>query len=295
MNDVVNTTLTHLGMIENMPAMQYFSIAALSNSGMKHLKHSPFHYKAMQSDEAARHSAAPSMQMFNGTLVHCATLEPGAFAVRYAIGPDVDKRTKEWKTFLASVPAGVEVIDQQQLEVSHAQAKAIRSLPRVAEILEDGKPEVSLFWVEHVLLEPEGVTVEVLCKARLDWVRIVGTATAPAAIIFDLKTTSDASQQAFERSIATFGYHRQAMWYSRGFHAATGIPVVGFVFGLVESMYPYAATPCMLDDVAMERGAKECGDALKLVARCIHRNDWPSYPSDIQLFSLPAWALKEAA
>lgn len=293
MNAILSITLPHLGLIERMPSEQYFSIEALNNSGMTNLlERSPWHYKMSFAEDAVRHAVSPSLQMFNGTLTHCASLEPLEFPKRYVVGPDVDKRTKLWKQFREDWPEH-EVIDQLQYDSAWAQANAVRKIPLIDDILSSGKSEVSVFWNE--LVESAGKTIEVLCKARIDWVHMVGTSDAPAAILLDLKTTGNASQAAFERSIATFSYHRQCMWYSRGFTAATGIPVVGFVFALVESSYPYAATPCMLDDEAMTRGAAECGNALRLVAQCQQRNEWPSYPQDIQIFSLPPWKLKEPA
>jgi len=291
--NLLEVTVSHLGLIERMPAAQYFAIEALSNSGISTLmERSPRHYKLSFTEEARAHAREPSPQMLNGTLTHVAVLEPDELTRRYVVGPDVDKRSKEWKTFTAKAKdMGLEVITQLEREVAFEQAAAVRSVPLIADLLADGKPEVSCFWHEEVSLD--GIKVKILCKARIDWVHMVGTDEEPAAVLFDLKTSGNAARSAFERSVANYNYHRQAMWYSRGFEAATGIKVVGFVFGVVESSWPFAATPCMIDDLAMERGQQECQDALQLAARCQYRNEWPGYPQDIQILSLPPWKLKE--
>src|SRR4029453_14156164 len=184
MTNLMEVTVAHLGLIERMPAHQYFKIEALSNSGMtKLLERSPWHYKMSFSEEAESHVTAPSAQMFNGTLTHCAVLEPLEWPKRYVVGPEVDKRTKEWKAFVANTTTmGLEVVSQLEHDLAFAQAQAVRSVPLIADLLTDGKPEVSCFWHEEVDIDGEH-KVKVLCKARIDWVHMVGTEAAPAAVL----------------------------------------------------------------------------------------------------------------
>jgi exodeoxyribonuclease VIII len=279
-----------LGLVRNLAHDAYLKGPGLSNSGMKTLSKSPGHFAALHllplpewliEDEDYINTASPT---FAGTLCHTATLEPEAFDQRYIVGPNIDKRTKEWKTFVAA-NAGRVVITERQKHTALAQAASLRAVPDVADILEGGECEVSAYW-----LDP---TTGVLCRARADCLNLnFGKPGAPAAMLLDVKTTSDLSDDALARTVWTWGYHRQATWYSAGFAIAAGMPVAGFVFAFVESTYPFAVRLFELDDLAKAIGRRENRAALDLYARCVKEKSWPSYSPAVGTLSLPYWATR---
>jgi hypothetical protein len=221
--------------------------------------------------------------MFNGTLVHCALLERADFDERYLCLPDgTNKRTKVYQEVEAAAIAQgkLAIITELQREQAFAQADALRTLPEVAQLLADGHPEVSAFWRDPV--------TDTLCKCRPDWVSPVGY--GKGCVLLDVKTSGDASPEAFARSVVSFGYHTQASWYCAGYALASGLEVHGMVFAVVESEFPHACTPYMLDDEALRRARESIHAALVLHERCEREASWPGYPNTIQVLSLPRWA-----
>lgn len=270
----------HLGLMHGMPNAEYHSVEALSASGLRHLARSPRHYFAATLDPH-RPVSEPTAAMKAGTLAHCALLEPDALFERYVIKPPgQDGRTKEGKAWLASVPVGLEVCSAEQMATAKTQAVSVRyNLPEVAKMLATGQPEVSAFWVDE--------STGAMCKCRPDWVH----ETSAGTVLLDLKTTTDASLRGFPRSLANFGYHRQAAHYSDGFALTTGVPVVGFVFVCVESDWPHAAAAYILDDESMAVARDQNRELMNLYAECKASGEWPGYPNEIQSLALPAWCV----
>jgi hypothetical protein len=155
---------------------------------------------------------------------------------------------------------------------------------------QSGQRELSVVWKDD--------TTGMLCKARMD-------GHSPAiggGVIVDIKTTKDASKRAFEKSVWTYGYHRQGAFYLEG-AKASGFAAEHFAIIAVESAPPYAVAIYRLDDGAMDAGAIEvfgtltpegrAGGLLARYADCVTRNEWPGYPEDVQDVALPAWAFTQ--
>lgn len=251
----------------------------LSHSDAKRLRRSPWHFHALTlpSDAPAK---TPTPQMVNGTLVHCALLEPDAFALRYVVAPDISKNSNGYKAFAHEcIARGLEPISQLQHDQAHAQAAALRAHPEVARLMRAGSAEVSAWW--------ECPRTEVLCKCRPDWVSEGWGDSRRGVILLDVKTTADAGRDAFARSVSNFGYHTQADWYCEGYALASGRPVLGMVFAVVESEYPHACAAFMLDDDALARARADNDHARRIYRECMAADKWPGYPQAIQLLSLP--------
>lgn len=265
----------------DMAHADYLGFPAVSNSGLKQAAKSPWHYmKSMQPRPVPE--KAPTAPLFGGTLLHCALLEFDQFATRFPIGPDVAKTSKAWKEFAASLDAAATPITPVQAEIAIAQAASLKAETNVAEIFSlPGLNEVSVFWKD----EESGL----LCKARPD--RAIRTDAG--TILFDAKTTRDASRAGFAKACANYGYAQQAAWYERGWKAATGEHVIGMVFGVVESEYPYAAAAYMLEDVAVSAANARCSELLRLLGACERAQRWPAYPDGMsEPLALPAWAMR---
>lgn len=266
-----------LGVVRGMPFSDYLKVRALSNSGLKLLAKSPRHYAASWDPE--RPDAEPTDALRRGSLLHTLVLEPHALAQRYRIKPSgLNFATKDGKAWRDATPTGMEIVSEAEHLAACRQARNLRSLPEIAALLGSGEAEVSFFWMD----EETGT----YCKGRADWV----FRSSAGVVLLDLKTTEDASRDAFARSVARYGYHRQAAFYSDGWRQATGEPVLGFVFGAVESAWPHDAVPYMLDDDAMTRARVQIAELLQLHARCAAAQEWPGIGSEITTLSLPAWA-----
>ena len=266
------------GLVYGMPNADYHRMPALSASGVKLLRRSPAHFYGQILDPL-RPRSEPSPAMNAGTLAHCAILEPDKMAERYIVKPDdVDMRTKAGKEWAASIPVGLDVVTEDQWLTADRQARAVRQLPEVGKLFDQGHAEVSGFWTD--------AKTGSACKVRPDWVSPAGD----GVLLLDVKTAKDASPQAFPRAAFNFGYHLQAAWYSEGFMLASGLPVLGFVFVVVESDYPHQALAYVMDEGDMQAARLECRRLLDLYADCMASNKWPGYTSGVQILKLPAWA-----
>ena len=282
-----------------MDAELYRAALGMSHSDSRQLRRSPWHYRQLQ--DKPQQAKTPSAVMQVGVLAHAATLEPDAFAKRYIVGPDISKNSNAWRDFNATCAAkGASPITQAQHDQAQAIAQAARAVPDFAALLDGADTEVSMWW----LCPDTGV----LCKARADLVhvyppgmRVLGDADDETvqlafdkgfAIVGDLKTTEDASADAFARSVADYSYHTQAHWYMQGVREALGIPVLSFMFAVVERDFPYATATYTLDDNAMAVAAEINLAVRKRYVQCSTAGTWPGYASEVQEVALPHWYMK---
>jgi hypothetical protein len=271
-------TLPYLGVVRNLDADTYRAHGGLSYSGLKLFARSPAHYFAWMRDE--RRPIIERAGQLEGTLAHCATLEPGEYPFRYAVGPDVSRATKDWKDFVARHP-GYVCIKPAQHVAAMAQAASIRAHPEIAALLKKGDAEVSAFWQD-----PE---TGVACQCRPDWVHPIGRDLDESVILVDVKTYSDASPSEFSRQVARKRYHWQAAWYSDGYALAANVEVLGFVFVAVETEWPYAACAVMLDDDSLDVARRELRPLVRCYQECNASGVWPGYPPTIEQIELPGW------
>src|SRR4051794_5247665 len=100
--------LPAVGLVHGMPNAVYQRTDAVSQSQLKAFRRSPLHYFKRHGTEPVPDifNDDPSTEdMFEGELMHCATLEPETFAARYVVGPQVSTRAaKAWKDFVADNP-----------------------------------------------------------------------------------------------------------------------------------------------------------------------------------------------
>lgn len=279
MNDTIAT-----GVYPGIPNERYHAGAALSNSGLRNLAKSPFHFYSLHRDPA-RPAPTAKPGHLEGNLAHCAILEPLEFAQRYVVGPDVRANTNEWKAFVAA-NSGRTVVKPEQAETARAQARSVRTLPDTAELLSRGQPEVSAYWHEPVVDADTGEVTEVLCRVRPDWVHPVGE---NGVILVDVKTCSDANPNEFARQIRRKSYHCQNALYKRGFEKASGKDVLGFVFVAVESEWPFASSAVMLPEGDVMDGDAINQRLLQLYVRCNATDTWPSYTQGVVEVGIPRY------
>jgi len=284
-----------VGIVEGMENEDYHASEGLSNSGLTLLAKCPALFYARNLDPNRPRQEEKGGQL-EGTLAHCAILEPDAFSDRYAVPPaDAPRRPTDaqWnakKPSEESIAAmawwfewndknkGRRVITSAQYEAAMRQGESARKLPRVREVLSNGRPELSA-WA----IDPD---TGVLKKCRPDFTHEIGDSEA---ILMDVKTYSDASPDEFARQIARKGYFRQDAHYRDTFSQASGRIVREFFFLAVETEYPYLAKAVTLDDMALEWGRFEVARLTSLYAECLKTNDWPGYGDDTTVVSLPGY------
>lgn len=246
-----------------------------SKSALDLVGRSAAHYKRWL--DGAEDKPTPALIL--GSALHCAALEPERFAREYAIQPDFgDCRFKEAKAERDRWRAandGKTPLDTADGAAIAGMIASIRNHPKAGPLLTSGTPELTMLWTD-----PE---TGLRCKGRADFF-------APQfRTAIDIKTTEDARPPAFAKSVANYGYHRQAAFYSNGFEAV-GAPIDLFVFVAVEKVEPYLVKVHTLDGDALALGEASIRRDLLAMRSCIESREFVGYDPEINIISLPPWA-----
>lgn len=274
----MSTLIAALGtVVLGMPEAEYHALPHCSNSRLTILQdRSPAHVLA-----SMQVTRKDTDELLLGRAIHCAVLEPDRFPSSYVRGVAGDGRTKavqEARAALVAEYPGATVLKPDHFEIAIAARDAVRAHPTAAALLARvADTEVTAIWEE-----PEHEQLP--CKLRAD-----GLAPSIEAVV-DLKTTTNASRDAFEKSIWNYGYARQAVFYRRGLAAAGADGFSHHVIIAVEKEPPFAVAVYELLPEAEEAAAQQLRRLLPLYARCWKANEWPAYPTEITYIGLPAWA-----
>ena len=205
-------------MICDMPNSEYHSHPSISSSDVKLVAS-----KSLAHWKAKVYKSTPAFAM--GSAVHAMVLEPEkGLVIR---GPE-DRRGNKWRDAqLAADLDGQILLTEADYDLAERIAAATRAHPVVARYLADDSfvAEASFFATDS----QTGVNI----KCRPDGY------LQKSGIIFDVKTTRDASPGGFPREIRNYGYDLQAAFYLRCMREA-GRDARAFIFIAVEKEAPYA-------------------------------------------------------
>lgn len=254
----------------------YFSVEALSKSGLVKLAKSPAHFKA----PAKPLTTQQQNMMAIGTAFHCLTLEPQNFEARFAILEEgVSLTTKAGKEAKKEArEANKILLKHDDYENIKGMARAVHNHPGAHSLVNaPGPVETPIYWKDPLL--------GIKCKAKPDKV------TANCMII-DLKSTGDARPEEFTRTAYNLHYHWSAWWYCFGMTITTGVPHRDYVFIVAERAEPWGVKIYFADIDMMLLAAQEIAPLKKQYAECLAKNEWPSYSTEPDYLHLPPWAKK---
>ena len=264
-------------------ADEYRAMPGLNKSSIEKILDCPLAY-ALSLDQ--KEEPTPAMQF--GTLVHSMILEPESFSDHYHVmtHPATTKAGKAEKAEFEK--QGIACISRADFDKAAAMDSSVHAHPAAGWLLGlQGKSEVSMFWE----MQTEDGRVR-QCKARADRIAQVGG----GEVIIDLKTHSGAVSPAeLEKTVARFGYHRQAAWYADGYERIAQRPCHGFYFIFVSTAAPYRVVAGKMNDEAQAIGWGDCLKAERILHECEKSGKWPGYADSLIEFDLPAWAYRKAA
>ena len=273
------------GLYDNLSMEDYHADPALSRSDLMQLKRNPMKFKVQKNLIKDKSDA------FNiGTAGHAAILEPATYWDNIAVAPtsvlgkNGSRNTNKYRDWAAdSARIGKTIITQDQSAMVQGMVESVFSNPAHT-------TAASIFSNRQAIVEQsiffKDATHGFICKVRPD-IRL----THHAKVLTDLKTCQDASQDAFSRDSARYGYDVQAAYYLTGASRATGDDYQDFLFVCVEKEPPFCVAVYRADSEMVNAGRQKIRPLIELYNQCLNSNQWPGYPDQVVDLSLPRWAV----
>ena len=237
---------------------------------MKALLRSPAHYQAYLN---GRRKETPAQYL--GSAVHARLLEPERFAAAYIVAPELDKRSRAWKDFAAAAGARP-LLSAAQAAIVGGIAREVAQHPTASALLRGGLPEQTFIWQD----QHSGIWL----KVRPDCLHL------GAGMCLDVKTTEDASPDAFARACVSLDYDLQSTVYLEGLRAILGRDM-DFCFLAVEKSELFGMALYGAPEEMIERGQRHFRTALRRLQACRQTDRWPGYQEDgFDILSWPKWA-----
>lgn len=251
-------------MIQKLPNDIYFRDSRMSSTSLIQFKRSPAHYQSYR-----MHGIPVTAAMAEGTIAHGWILEHS-----------FDENLLDEKIKSTIVKDGKVRIGHNAWEHIQKMKESVYAHPAASKLLTNGQAEMAVF----------GTIADVECKAKPDYLR------QKDLVCVELKTTQNASPEAWSRNVANWSYHIQAAFYLMVLFAHSedlNWNDWNYVWIAVEKTPPYAVGVYMPSDRMMAQAMMEVEALLESYKICISDNYWPAYSSGIVEIDLPRWAQKE--
>lgn len=266
--------------VHDMTDEEYHSRDELSSSAARTLL-PDFGGSPAKFQHARRHKRTSSAYDV-GHAVHAKVLGVGLQAIAYpedllaSNGAASTKAAKEWAESVRI--DGLVPMKAAELAPINSMSEAVLAHPTARALFEISRGrEVSVF----------GDVSDVSCRARFD---ALSEETPNGIFGIDLKTIArTADADTFTREVIDYGYHVQQEFYRDTYRASTGAEM-NFLFVVVEKSAPHLVAVHQLDVVYQQMGKTLAREARRIYAECIAKNEWPGYPTDVQLVGPPVWA-----
>jgi len=226
----------------------------------------------------------PTAAMNLGSVTHIAIFEPDEWHQRVAVAPEINRRTnagkQEWAEFVQGAGDRLIVDLGEALLIQGMVAGVRRNSLAQAALNAAGRCEQAIRWIDRATGLP--------MKGKAD--KIAGE----LGLLLDLKTTGDVSPGDWARSVANWGYHRQAALYMQG--ASDALDFHGeFVHLVVSKTPPHECVLYALDAPALELGRLENQRLLDELAERSDLGDWSGrWEGRVCPLSLPKWAFTQS-
>lgn len=248
----------------DLPYADYRAHEALGSTDLKNILKNPAFFRH------ARANQKKSKALEFGTALHAYLLERKTFFDIFTVEPEglINKAKnpwkKEWELFKEE-HADKEIVTQKDWKAIKGIERNIKNHPFAAPLLEESRYEVSCF----------GDTT----KARADILH--------DGFIGDLKTCEDSEE--FVLSIQEYKYYMQSAMYLDVFEQFGDGRPRQFAWIICEKTEPYCVRVDMPSDIMLERGRRQYKRAVEIYKRCVEKDEWPGYATDIRILDLKPW------
>ena len=273
-------TQTPDGFYRNIPEAKYHASPGVSKSDMAQILRSPAHWRSPDPPDTEA--------MEFGSAMHPGILEPDRFKNEFVIypadclrGSGKGQEGRKDAFDAQAIANGQTVIKPDYMDQITAMRDAVLLHPQVKELklLEDGESELSAYW--H---DPD---FDVLTKCRYDYLNPNNHR------ITDIKSTTDAREDAFSKVADSKGYGIQAGHYLYTATRLTKVEHKEFYFIVVErpkikgqyvGVMVYQATEYLINE-----GLRLRSVALTIYKQCVEKNEWPGYTTELVPLDMPKW------
>lgn len=253
--------------------------SAVSSTRLKRILKSPANfYSTFIQDEEDELTRSDSLRF--GSAFHLAILEPKLFFKSYVKMPEFkgvgsQAAKAEW---LGAQPKGTVLVTEKEMIMLEGMVNSVLSHRDASALLKHGQAEVSGYY-----RDPE---TGIKCRFRPDFINF------ELLTLIDVKTTTDASAEAFSRTIWNYRYDIQMAMYCTGTEQILGKWPHYPIFLAVEKAPPYEVAVYVADELVLNVGRESYRECMRRVAECLKLNKWPAMQTSLQPISLPAWALR---
>lgn len=213
-----------------------------------------------------------------GSLTHMAVLQPHLLEETYCVTdlPRISEREKATQEEMKRA-GGRELVKRDDWEAALRMRDTIHSHPTLRDMFAPVGlvTEASFYWIDPA--------TGLRCRGRVDALRTDWNA------VLDIKTTEDASPDAFARTVANYQLHWQQAFYEAGLEATRALPT-DFFFIAIEKEAPNLPAIFELRMEAVDLARRQVRDTLEAWARCEATGIWPGYDERPQRIDLPPWA-----
>jgi exodeoxyribonuclease VIII len=224
------------------------------------------------------YKASPAFAL--GSAVHALVLEPQKNLV--VRGPE-DRRGAKWKdASLAADLDGKILLTEGDYDLAAEIANAVLAHPAVGSFLADSE-----FVAEASFFADDGETGANI-KCRPDGY------IPHAGVVFDIKTTRDASPEGFPKELRNYGYDLQAAFYLRTLREA-GFLAKKFIFVAVEKEPPYAVGLHVMTDRYLDHANERITRTLEKINAATIAGDYTTGWPMINDIDLPRWQVDPEA
>lgn len=222
----------------------------------------------------------PTKDMQLGTALHSYLLEPSAFYEKTAVYDERErpeptmtfgsKKNKEWKEQFERDNSSKTILSLSDYDTVKRMASSI--------LLDSG---IDLEGEKEVCL----VDPELCTKSRPD----IFT-SSPNDWIIDIKTTNDASPEAFSRTIIEYGYHIQAAHYISMLKQLDGIHREFYIIA-VEKKEPFVCQTYILSPATIAQGMDELQWGYNVLKEAKETGAYYGYSKHLEEMNLPKWSM----
>jgi hypothetical protein len=216
----------------------------------------------------------PSTAFAIGSAIHALILEPEKQLV--VRGPE-DRRGNKWKEALMAAEVEDKILlTEGDFDLAASVAKSALQNPVLQEYMAQKSyvAEASFFGKDPV------TQVEIKCRPD-GYIPDLG-------IVFDIKTTQDASPKGFPFELRKYSYDVQAAFYLRALKAA-GYKAEQFVFICVEKAEPFAVGVHTITPTYMDFADRTVTQTLFKIANAQAVGEYPTGWPVINMIDLPRW------